>query len=152
MIAANTPAPRIRVAAAILNGDQLLMVRHEKDGRSYWLLPGGGVDVGETLQDALHRELWEEMRVKGSVGDLVLVNDAIAPDASRHILQIVFTASITEGTPKLGEDPRVVEIAYQPIEAIPTLTVYPSIADELYQAAKASFPQKAQYLGNIWAD
>ena len=36
--------PRIRVAGLLINGGRVLLVRHEKDGRSYWLLPGGGVE------------------------------------------------------------------------------------------------------------
>ena len=40
------PEPRIRVSALLRWGDRILLCRHEKGGRDYWLLPGGGVDGG----------------------------------------------------------------------------------------------------------
>ena len=51
--------PRIRVSALLEWRDRILLCRHEKPGKEYWLLPGGGVDAGESLTDALHRELAE---------------------------------------------------------------------------------------------
>jgi 8-oxo-dGTP diphosphatase len=51
--------PRIRVSAILRWRGRMLLCRHEKPGREYWLLPGGGVNSGESLVDALHRELGE---------------------------------------------------------------------------------------------
>src|SRR5689334_8740237 len=50
----------IRVCGAILRGDSILMVFHQHDGQSYWTLPGGGVESGESPQEAVVRECEEE--------------------------------------------------------------------------------------------
>ena len=53
-----TPGPRIRVAGLVVNGGRVLLVRQEKAGRSYWLLPGGGVEEGEEVASKGAYVLW----------------------------------------------------------------------------------------------
>ena len=57
--------PRVRVSALLRWHDRVLLCRQEKPGKQYWLLPGGGVDGGESLLDALRRELAEELGIVG---------------------------------------------------------------------------------------
>lgn len=51
---------RPRACAAILKGDKILMVCHQTPSRIYWTFPGGGVEEGETLEQAVVREVKEE--------------------------------------------------------------------------------------------
>jgi 8-oxo-dGTP diphosphatase len=92
--------PRIRVSAILRWQDMLLLCRHEKHGREYWLLPGGGVDAGESLVGALHRELHEEVGLEDSppVEGPVAIVDSIAPAGSfsrKHVVHIIFAADLT---------------------------------------------------------
>ncbi len=43
---------RIRVAGLIIHGENILLAEHEKGGRRYWLLPGGGMEFAETVEEA----------------------------------------------------------------------------------------------------
>ncbi len=73
--------PRIRVSAILSWGGRILLCRHEKNGRAYWLLPGGGVNSGESLVRALHRELAEEVGINDEIpveGPVAIV-ESIAP-------------------------------------------------------------------------
>ncbi|HRI89194.1 MAG TPA: NUDIX domain-containing protein [Candidatus Hydrogenedentes bacterium] len=144
--------PRIRVAAIILEDDALLLVRHIKNGKSYWLLPGGGIEYGEPLAEALRRELREEACVEIDVGDLVIVNDTIPPGNRRHTINMCFTATIQSGAIAVGSDPRVVEVRFVPVAEIESLTFYPDIRHELMPALRAGFPRRASYLGNLWKE
>ena len=93
--------PRIRVSAILRWHDRVLLCRHEKPGKEYWLLPGGGVNSGESLVDALHRELGEEIGIDEDVpveGPVAIV-DSIAPVrsfAAKHVVHIIFAGDLGE--------------------------------------------------------
>src|SRR5918996_4244655 len=90
--------PRIRVSAVLQWRGRVLLCRHEKPGKEYWLLPGGGVNAGESLVDALQRELAEEIGIVGDEDELpvegpVAIVDSISPDHSvysKHVVHIIF--------------------------------------------------------------
>ena len=62
-----------RVGLAVVRDDKLLMVR--KAGTSYWAIPGGRIEAGETALDALKREVREELAVELSDDGLTLVGE-----------------------------------------------------------------------------
>jgi 8-oxo-dGTP diphosphatase len=90
--------PRIRVSAILRWKGRVLLCRHEKPGKEYWLLPGGGVNTGESLVDALRRELAEELGIDDQPpveGPVALV-DSIAPggSAQKHVVHIIFAGDL----------------------------------------------------------
>jgi len=92
--------PRVRVSLLLRWHGRVLLCRQEKPGKEYWLLPGGGVEAGETLEEALHRELGEELGLWDSfqLEGPIAVAESIAPDwapGERHVVHIVFGADFS---------------------------------------------------------
>jgi ADP-ribose pyrophosphatase YjhB (NUDIX family) len=145
-----TNQPRIRVAGVTTCADGLLLVRHEKKGRSYWLLPGGGVEQGESLTEALRREVREETGLEIDPGAPVLLNDSIQPGGGRHIVNIVFTARLTGGALRCEADERLREAAFVPLDELDDLRLYPDLKAEVSRIARNPAPPAAHYAGNLW--
>jgi 8-oxo-dGTP diphosphatase len=126
--------PAIRASAFILREGRILLVRQQTAVHSYWLLPGGGVERGESLTAAVARETREECGLDIAVLDtpLALV-ESISPDSgkSRHVLQLVFPALVADGTEATKSDPAVREVGWFTVEEIGRLVIHPPIHDLL---------------------
>lgn len=88
------------MSAVLRWGDRILLCRHEKHGREHWLLPGGGVNSGESLVEALRRELEEEVAIddRFPLEGPVAIVDSIAPErsfAAKHVVHIIFAGDLT---------------------------------------------------------
>ena len=141
---------RIRVAACLVDGDRIVLVTHQKGDSRYQLLPGGGVDEGETLSQALAREVTEETGLIVSIGRLLIVCESIDPDGNRHILNLVYAGEITGGALKPGQDGTLVDAGWFTKDQLAQLKMFPAINTELRQCWEEGFKGPVVSLGNIW--
>ncbi len=151
------PAParviRLRVAGIYVRGEELLLVAHQKHGRKYWLLPGGGVEYGESLTEALEREVAEECGIVTLAERLLFVNEGRAPDGSRHVMSFTFFGSVLSGEPHRHETlGPIVEVAWVPRDRLHQVTLYPNLKRQILHDWAHGFDQPTRYLGNLWED
>ena len=64
---------KVRVTGILLQNDRILLVKQRISARREWSLPGGTVEVGETLTEACRREVWEETGLYTSVRSLAFL-------------------------------------------------------------------------------
>jgi len=147
--------PRIRVSALLRWRDRLLLCRHEKPGKEYWLLPGGGVKSGESLVDALHRELEEEVGLAEEMtveGPIAIVDsiDPIRSFAARHVVHIIFAGDL--GVRSLeavtSQDAAVRGHRLFGVEELEGVVLHPPIQRFLSRWQPGD---PAVYLGALWA-
>jgi 8-oxo-dGTP diphosphatase len=146
--------PRIRVSAMLRRENRVLLVRQEKPGREYWLLPGGGVHAGESLVDALLRELAEEIGIDEDMPfeGPVAICDSIAPPGApaKHVVHIIFAAQLggrsldrVTSTDAAVRNHRLFEL-----DELPGIPLHPPIQRFL---ARWQPGDPVVYLGAMWA-
>jgi ADP-ribose pyrophosphatase YjhB (NUDIX family) len=149
-----TPAePRIRVSAMLRWHGRILLCRHEKPGKEYWLLPGGGVNSGESIVDALERELREEVGVEDVPfeGPVAIV-DSIAPVrsfAQKHVVHIIFAGDLSGRSLETvtSEDAAVRGHRLFSVDDLDGVVLHPPIQRFL---ARWQPGDPVVYLGSLW--
>ena len=143
--------PTTRVSVIVVTEDRrILLVKHRKGARQYWVLPGGRLEYGETFQECGVRELQEETGLTVQVDKLVFLSEAIAPDRSRHIVNIYLTARIISGTMKVGDEPVLAGVDLIPLDELERCTLYPPVGRQIIENLKNNFSGGIHYLGNLW--
>jgi len=101
--------PYLAVSAAIVRDGKVLVVRRaRKPAQNLYTLPGGAVELGETLHDAVMREVREETQLEIEPVGLAGQRDVIVRDAQgrieRHFVILCFAARWIAGEPVLNEE------------------------------------------------
>jgi ADP-ribose pyrophosphatase YjhB (NUDIX family) len=148
--------PRIRVSAILRWRGRILLLRHEKAEGETWLLPGGGVQIGESLVRALQRELWEETGLFPEGVDVplegpVAIVDSIAPHgghARKHVVHVIFAADVTGSLEEVvSRDDAVRGHRAFLMRELDSITLHPPI-HRFLQRWQPGDP--AVYLGEMW--
>ena len=90
-----------------------------KNERGLWEFPGGAVEFGETLAEALLREMREEYGIEIRVGDLLDVVDHILLDEGQHWVSPAFICTIADGEPAILEVAKCTEIGWFEPDEVP---------------------------------
>jgi mutator protein MutT len=114
----------VGVGAFIFNDTNafLMMKRgaHAKNEAGSWMLPGGAVEFGETLQQAIIREVKEEFDIDIVVDKQFITVNHILPDEHQHWVAVHFLTRIQNGTAKILEPDRCDEIRWVTLDNLPS--------------------------------
>lgn len=94
---------RTSVRALIQRKDRVLLIRRSRGNETYHVLPGGGVEEGENLFEALRREVHEELSVEGTVGEKLL--EFIDSYKDLNTLHVIFRVEIGDQVVSFDNSP-----------------------------------------------
>jgi len=113
--------PIVGVGAIIIHNGKMLIVKRGSDpGKGKWSVPGGLVELGETVKEAVEREVLEECNLKVEASHLIDIVDNIIRDKNGrikyHFIILDFFAKLRGG--KLKPNSEIIEAKWVPIDEV----------------------------------
>lgn len=98
---------RVRSCAIIIHKERILLIKQQVPTRNepIWIPPGGGVEMGESSQEAVVREVFEETHLKITPKKLLYIHEFIEPPY--HAVELYYFSEINSGVLKKGSDPEL---------------------------------------------
>lgn len=156
------PPIRVSAKAVIVDDGKILLTRNlhpeDPDG-DFFLLPGGGQNHGEPLDDCLRREVLEETGYALEVGDVLWVRDYIgashefaAYEANVHQIEIMFSCSVDRSQPPVRPvevDAWQISVDWVPLEELPNVRFFPETLVAGLVALVGGGATGPRYLGDV---
>ena len=123
--------PQVCVGAVVVDDGRLLLIRRGRGpAAGQWSVPGGRVEAGETVGEAVVRELAEETGLEGVCGGLLGWVERIGSD--HHFVILDFEVEVLEpDSPVAGDD--AVEVAWVPLGDVAELDLVEGLAEFLHE-------------------
>ncbi len=130
-------SPIASVAVCVFKGERLLVAkRANPPSQGLWSVPGGVVELGETIQDAAKREINEECGIEIEVGKTFNVENLIVPDEKGrvqfHYIITYLIAHYTSGEARPGSD--ALDVRWVTPEELNNLDMDPVVLNNMLKA------------------
>ena len=108
--------PVLGAAAVVIHEGRVLLIRRgQPPDAGEWSIPGGAVELGESVEDALRREIREETGLEIAVGPLLEIYERVERDDDGgvrfHFVVLDYAATVVGGTLRAGDDAADVALA-----------------------------------------
>jgi mutator protein MutT len=125
------PVPEVCVGAVALDNERLLLVRRGRGmAAGLWSVPGGRVEAGETLAEAVVRELAEETGLEGVCDRFLGWVERVGDD--HHFVILDFVVEVLEGAePVAGDD--AAEAQWVPLPEVADYPLVDGLAEFLHE-------------------
>jgi len=149
---------RLNVAAVIVRDDKILLVEFNDETGLHYNLPGGGVEFGESVYDALRREVLEETNAElESIGHMLMAWEYIGTKqeykyGEAHKLALVFPCTLKKNSePHFPPNPDLHQtgIRWVKLDDLPTIPLIPDIAQSLLALLRSDIANPIDVLSDL---
>lgn len=145
--------PLVGVGGVVVGDDRVLLIRRGGPPlEGEWSIPGGMLELGESLRDGVRRELQEETGLEVKVHDLIEAFDRVTTDADGkwryHFVILDYLCEVLSGVARAGSD--VVDVAWAREEELERYSLTPTatrVIKRAFEMARARYGRPSVDLG-----
>lgn len=143
-----------RTGVIIIRNNEILLTHSRYGEDEFWLVPGGGIEFEETMEECAIREVKEETGFDIKIEKFLYLREYIPYNDKDHVIDIFFLGKIIGGKIKLGNDPDhtnqvIKKVEFIPVDKLKELKLYPKCLPRLIEKElKNNFSNAERYLGN----
>jgi len=139
----NYRSPKITVDGILIQDEKILLIeRKNSPFQHYWALPGGFVEYGETTEEAVVREFFEETCVQTQIQRLFGVFSEPTRDPRGHTISVVYILKYKSGEVCGGDD--AAAAAFFPLNDLPKLAFDHDVIVKNFKEDKSCFAQNVK--------
>ena len=129
--------PIVTAVGCVFRGDRMLLIkRGQEPSKGRWSVPGGAIELGEKIYDAVQREVREECGIEIEVVRVVNVADSIVPDESGrvwfHYVPVYVLARYVRGEAQADSD--ALDVRWVVREELDALDMNPTVHENVIRA------------------
>lgn len=131
----------VRISGIVFKDRKIVLVKHENSFNGvYYLLPGGGLELNETIEECAKREVKEEIGLDVDIKSLAYYEDVVSEDD--HTLHIIFKCNINGGKiENLDPDKKVKEIVFMNEKELKEVKFFPQkLKERLFNDNETKYP------------
>lgn len=141
--------PEPTVGALIFNKDGQLLLLRGKKFKGHYVIPGGHIEIGETMEEALRREVREETGLEIKEYEIIGLQEALFPEAypeSRHFIYIDYYCRAQPGPVVLNEESQdYIWVEPEASLALPLETYTRGLIEEYLKGEDSVFKRRILY-------
>ncbi len=140
--------PKVRATAVLIEDNRILLVEQRVSDTRSWSLPGGTLEMGETLEACVVREVEEETGLTVRVDGLLYLGDRI--EDGQHVVHITFAVERVGGRLQVGAEPEPGANPIYGVEMAPIGSLAEYGFDRRFRdLASAGFPGRGSFVGAV---